>query len=175
MTRFVDPVSQPCNNCPFRRKSMPGWLGAGSPESFIDCMQRDEPLPCHQTVDYDDEHWLAKWMLQRDSKMKMCAGALVFMRNKLQNNPFAKVEKDHENIFSNSVEFVRHHREASTHSWKEEDQEPTAHMHRKIIAEAAEKMGKPIIDFAARSGRRDERLKNIPLQNIPIKKRNKSR
>lgn len=33
---------------------MPGWLGAGSPESFLDCMQRDEPLPCHQTIDYDD-------------------------------------------------------------------------------------------------------------------------
>lgn len=26
MTDYKQPVSKPCNDCPFRRASMPGWL-----------------------------------------------------------------------------------------------------------------------------------------------------
>src|SRR5271154_2443844 len=110
---YVEPVKKPCSQCPFRRKSMPGWLGNSSPEGFIDCIQRDEPLPCHQTIDYDDPRWLSKWIEQQGAG-KMCAGALVFMANKVQrphDREFPTMPKDPANVFSNSVEFVRHHRE----------------------------------------------------------------
>lgn len=158
MPKFVEPVSTVCNDCPFRRKAMAGWLGGSSPEGFIDCMQRDEPLPCHQTIDYNDEHWLAKWMLQRNTG-KMCAGALTFMANKLQHHPFTKMEKDHENIFSNTIEFVRYHREAAVRSWDDDEQNEGAQFHRQLIASSAERMGQPIIDF----------------KNKKTKKRSKSR
>lgn len=144
MVTFVDPVPKPCSDCPFRRKSMPGWLGAGSPESFIDCMQRDEPLPCHQTIDYDNPHWLVEWMHQKNGRM--CAGALIFMANKLQRHPFQKMDKDYENVFSNTLEFVRHHRESAVHSWDDDEQNEGAQLHRKLIADAAERMGQPIVD-----------------------------
>lgn len=154
--KFVDPVQKPCNDCPFRRKAMPGWLGAGSPESFIDCMQRDEPLPCHQTIDYEDPKWLTKWMQQRNTG-KMCAGALTFMANKLQHHPFEKMPKDHENVFSNSLEFVRHHREAAVHSWDEETQNAGAQMHRDIVASAAKQMGQPIVDFKNKKSKKTKK------------------
>lgn len=141
---YVDPVPKPCNDCPFRRKAMPGWLGASSPEGFIDCMQRNEPLPCHQTIDYDgDPNWQVKWMQQRNTG-KMCAGALIFLANKLQRHPFKELPKDHENVFSNSLEFVRYHREAPVHSWDEDDQNDGAKMHRHLIADAAKRLGVPI-------------------------------
>jgi hypothetical protein len=130
---------------------MPGWLGAGSPESFIDCMQRDEPLPCHQTIDYDNPHWLVEWMHQKNGNM--CAGALIFLANKLQHHPFQKMAKDHENVFSNSVEFVRYHREAAVHSWDDEEQNEGAQLHRRLIADAAKRMGQPIVDFKNRKAR----------------------
>ncbi len=155
MTTYRPPVAKVCNDCPFRRKAMPGWLGAGSPESFIDCMQRDEPLPCHQTIDYDDPHWLAKWMKQREGNM--CAGALTFMANKIQrpHDPsFPTADKDHENVFSNSVEFVRYHREAAVHSWNDDEQNDGAQMHRELIAEAATRIGQPIGDFKNRKSRK---------------------
>lgn len=145
MSDFVDPVPRPCSDCPFRRKAVPGWLGHSSPEGFIDCMQRDEPLPCHQTIDYEDKHWLSKWMAQESGKM--CAGALIFMANKLQRHPFKRMDKDPVNVFTNSLEFVRHHREATVHSWNDDDQNPGAQMHRMIVADAAKKMGQPIVDF----------------------------
>ncbi len=131
---------------------MPGWLGEGSPESFIDCMQRDEPLPCHQTIDYENPHWLVEWMHQKSGNM--CAGVLIFMANKLQHHPFQKMAKDHENVFSNTLEFVRYHREAGVHSWNEEEQNDGAKMHRRIVADAAEQMGQPIVDFKERKMRR---------------------
>ena len=149
MSQYRPPVAKPCSDCPFRRKAMPGWLGASSPEGFIDCMQRDEPLPCHQTIDYDDNpHWLVEWMHQKTGNM--CAGALIFLANKLQHHPFEKMAKDPENVFSNSVEFVRYHREAAVHSWDDDEQNAGAQLHRQIIADAAKRMGQPIVDFKNR-------------------------
>lgn len=154
MSQYRSPVAKPCSDCPFRRKAMPGWLGAGSPESFIDCMQRDEPLPCHQTIDYDNPHWLVEWMHQKNGNA--CAGSLIFMANKLQrpHTPgFPTMEPDHETVFSNTVEFVRYHREAGVHSWDDDEQNDGAQMHRELIADAATRMGQPIVDFKNRKRR----------------------
>jgi len=126
---------------------MPGWLGAGSPESFIDCMNRDEPLPCHQTIDYDDPDWLVKWSAQEDGSM--CAGALIFMANKMQRprtRGFPTLPPDKVAVFSNTVEFVRHHREAGTHSWDDDAQNEGAKLQRELVRRGAEAAGQPIVD-----------------------------
>lgn len=154
MTQYRDPVAKPCSDCPFRRKSIPGWLGRSSPEGFLDCMQRNEPLPCHQTIDYEDPDWLVKWTEQGDDTGSMCAGALIFLANKLQRHPFKKLPKDTELVFANSLEFVRHHRESPVRSWDDKDMTSAEYMHRKVIADAAEKMGQPIIDFKQRAERK---------------------
>lgn len=151
MSKYRPPVAKSCSACPFRREAMPGWLGAGSPESFIDCMQHDEPLPCHQTIDYDNPHWLVEWVHQKNGSM--CAGSLIFMANKLQrpHTPgFPTMPPDHENVFSNTVEFVRYHREAGVHSWDDDEQNEGAQMHRELIADAAKRIGQPIVDFKTR-------------------------
>lgn len=151
MSQYRPPVAKPCSDCPFRRKAMPGWLGASSPEGFIDCMERDEPLPCHQTIDYDnDPDWLLRWVRQGEDTGNMCAGALIFMANKVQQHPFQRMPKDHESVFSNTIEFVRYHREAGAHSWSEDGQSAGAQMRRELIADAAKRMGQPIVDFKNR-------------------------
>lgn len=160
--KFVEPMTKVCNDCPFRRKSMAGWLGGSSPEGFIDCMQRDEPLPCHQTIDYDDPDWLVKWMEQEDTG-KMCAGSLVFMANKLQRphaKDFPTLPRDLENVFSNSVEFTRHHRESATWSWDDEDMSEGAQLHHELIKRAAESMGNPIIDHGQKTKKKTTNKRN---------------
>jgi hypothetical protein len=147
---------------------MPGWLGAGSPESFIDCMNRDEPLPCHQTIDYDDPDWLAKWSAQETGSM--CAGALIFMANKMQRprtRGFPTLPQDETVVFANTLEFVRHHREAGVHSWDDAAQNEGALMQREMIRRGAEAAGQPIVDYASRSGRQPPH--DPPLQNIPVR------
>ncbi len=180
VSAYRPPTSKPCSDCPFRRASMPGWLGAGSPESFIDCMQRDEPLPCHQTIDYDDPAWLEKWSAQENGSM--CAGALIFMANRAQRpraREFPTMPPDKVAVFSNSVEFVRHHREAAVRSWDDDEQNEGAQLHRELVKRAAVIGGHPIVDLKNKAGdeprsvtgrRRDDR---VPLQNIPIRKTKK--
>lgn len=162
MTTYRAPTKQPCSDCPFRRKSMPGWLGAGSPESFLDCIQRDEPLPCHQTIDYDDPAWLEKWTAQEGGSM--CAGALVFMANKLQRpktRGFPTMPPDKDQVFANSLEFVRHHREASVRSWNDDDQNDGAKLQRELVRRGAEARGQPIVDFKNKAKKtRDLRKKS---------------
>ncbi len=128
---------------------MPGWLGAGSPESFLDCIQRDEPLPCHQTIDYTNPYWLEEWSAQKNGSM--CAGALVFMANKMQrprNSQFPTMLPDKADVFANSLEFVRHHREAAVRSWDEDPDNEGAQLQRELISRAAKAIGQPIVDFA---------------------------
>jgi len=152
---YADPTKKPCSDCPFRRASAPGWLGAGSPESFLDCIQRGEPLPCHQTIDYEDPDWLRKWSAQGgESDGRMCSGFLIFMANKMQaprDKNFPRLPPDQAAVFSTSIEFVRHHREAAVRSWSDEEQADGALIHREIVKNAAERMGEPIVDF--RDGR----------------------
>lgn len=101
---------KPCNDCPFRRKSMPGWLGDDTPENFIATTMSDYPMPCHQTIDYSDPDWKRLW--ERVATGKLCGGALIFFANisKLSRWPDRpRLPADKENIFASPAEFIAHH------------------------------------------------------------------
>lgn len=100
-------LKSPCDQCPFRRKSIPGWLGADTPENFIETTMADYPMPCHSTVDYEDPGWF-----ENLDEAQACAGALVFFANlcKLSRDPKRpKLPADHEWVFSRPEEFLEHH------------------------------------------------------------------
>jgi len=124
MPRFRPATKEPCNACPFRTQALAGWLGAGSPESFIECIQREEPLPCHKTIDYTDPHWKEKWL---DGKTgKTCAGSLILMANmcKLPRDPtFPQMPPSTRNVFATPRAFISYHRAASTQSWRDDGEE----------------------------------------------------
>lgn len=112
----------PCNACPFRRKAMPGWLGRGTPQSFIIEISLEQPLPCHLTIDYEDKSWLAKWQNQRIGMV--CAGSLIMGANmaKLPRDPqFPRMKPDHDLVFSSPHEFIAFHENASVRSWESSD------------------------------------------------------
>jgi len=97
---------------------MQGWLGAGTPESFIECIQHEELLPCHQTLDYEDKQWKEKWVSGEVGRA--CRGALVLMRNmsKLPRDPnFPRVDRDDDTVFSHPREFLAYHHAADVKSW----------------------------------------------------------
>lgn len=119
MTDYRPPTKQPCNDCPFRKKAMPGWLGEATPESFIECIQREQPLPCHQTIDYGDPAWKEKWISSEIGNT--CAGALILSSNmgKLpRDRAFPRMPSDRENVFATSFEFLEYHNNAPVKSWE---------------------------------------------------------
>ena len=101
------PCKKPCKACPFRRQSLPGWLGAASTEQFAQTVMADMPMPCHSTVDYDDPDWR-----EGLHKARYCRGALTLFANqcKLSRDPERpRVPADREEVFGHIGEFVEHH------------------------------------------------------------------
>ncbi len=48
---------RPCKECPWRRKSARGWLGADNPQGFLSTTLADTRMPCHMAVNYEREDW----------------------------------------------------------------------------------------------------------------------
>jgi hypothetical protein len=82
--------TKPCGQCPWRRASAPGWLGASTTLEFLFQAEHEPKMPCHATIDYEDEHW-------QDTAD---AETAAFVRT---------VEPDRENVFGMHFEFVSHH------------------------------------------------------------------
>lgn len=118
-TTYRPHCKKPCNECPFRRIAMPGWLGSNTPQSFIIDISYERPLPCHTSINYEDPRWKRQW--ERGEIGNICAGSLILMRNmsKLPRDPnFPRLPADHKLVFSNPHEFIEHHEAAKIRSWE---------------------------------------------------------
>lgn len=101
----------PCIECPFRRKSAPGWLGADTPEGFIATSEAEFRMPCHMHVDYEDDNWE-----ELAAEAPQCAGRAIHFKNrcKMPRNPeiaglVREVERNVEDVFMFPQEFIDHH------------------------------------------------------------------
>ena len=110
---------KPCPECPFRRTSMPGYLGEAShdPKGFVgQHWHSATPLPCHMTVDWEDDNTQG-----RAERAPLCAGLLIMAKNCAKSFLHPEVEAARKNVERDTVEFfgwmhefVDHHSEAPT-------------------------------------------------------------
>lgn len=106
-------IKTPCQQCPFRKLSLPGYLGSYTPETVIQHLNFEIPFLCHthveKTVGYEDPKWDEKVEPQH------CAGALIFTRNMCKLPRDAKHAaavrdvKDCPEVFENIPDFMKHH------------------------------------------------------------------
>lgn len=101
-----------CKECPFKRESLPGYLGDCSyePERFLDGLQ-NHVMPCHMSINWD---------AITESKIKYktpCKGSLIYLKNIMVlpvNKEYAalrnSVEPD-ETIFKTRAEFIKYHKD----------------------------------------------------------------
>src|ERR1700704_3430623 len=70
---------KPCKECPFRKTSLPGWLGTLSnhPSEFLAAGEYNI-MPCHMKVDYDKAQE-RKMIVKGENNP--CIGALSFFEN----------------------------------------------------------------------------------------------
>ena len=95
------PAKTPCNDCPWRRKSLPGWLGPHDASVWLALAHSDQPIACHLTLVEDD-----------DSDARHCAGADVYRSNVLKRPRVLDHEQlpvDRETVFARPDEFRVHH------------------------------------------------------------------
>lgn len=96
----------PCRECPFKRNSANGWLGASNPGEFLALADSPQRTPCHMHVNYEEDGWKEK-----AAAAPQCVGRSVFLANrgKLAGPQVLKAPKDPVNVFARPHEFVAHH------------------------------------------------------------------
>jgi hypothetical protein len=98
-----------CTECPWDRKSAPGWLGPLSIEEWVTLAHGEQPIACHMTITETDEHDEGDWA---HPQMRQCRGAAIYRANvgKMPRRPdIARLPADRERVFVWD-EFAEHHR-----------------------------------------------------------------
>lgn len=78
-----DNLNRPCADCPWRRSSTPGWLGASSAKEFVYRADKQSPMECHMTVDYSQPNW--KDDIEAAAEVSYCRGAAQYLVNSWSN------------------------------------------------------------------------------------------
>lgn len=101
--------SKQCNECPFRKDSIRGWLADYTPSHLHLLVMSEQPFPCHKTHDETLE-------LSEAHKYPLCKGALAYMKKsgKSPRNPELKklVQEVDADTLENTLglkEFFEHH------------------------------------------------------------------
>ncbi len=88
----------PCDDCPWRRTSLAGWLGAHSPEEWLADVRSRGRLDCHTLKKKKGEQW-------------QCAGAAIFRANILMVPMPGQLKlPKSDQVFDKDAEFLAHHK-----------------------------------------------------------------
>lgn len=104
-------LKEPCRECPFRRKSAPGWLGPWTPRELLVYLNSNA-FPCHKTIVSERPNDV--------DRQSACAGAAMFLNNKLAISRNRDMQRSqlmvkrfakqlHSTVFSTDDEFLKHH------------------------------------------------------------------
>lgn len=101
--------AKPCNDCPWRRASAPGWLGPMGPLDWLRAADSDLPIACHQTIVTEGDSKTGEW---DHPDIRQCQGAATFRANTFKEPRNAEVAcgpSDRDSVFASKQEFYEHH------------------------------------------------------------------
>lgn len=113
--------TEPCAQCPLRKRCAAGWLGSYTPELIVEQIRLEVPFPCHMTINYEDPEWRLSIFIE-DTKVQACAGYLIMMRKmaKLPRDPEVlahceRLDRQHPAVFDNHFKFIEYHKGKNYH------------------------------------------------------------
>jgi hypothetical protein len=113
---WLPPTGNPCKECPFKVKSLPGYLGEHTCGEFIERWYYEHPMECHTTVHYTvPEEELVKQLTKKGTQVRWCSGALIMMKNECKrprDKKMAKLVDQMETsdlVLANRSAFIAHH------------------------------------------------------------------
>lgn len=110
MADLPEVTKKPYNDCPWRRRSLAGWLGPFDAEEWVLLAASEEPIACHQTIEIEGE-----W---DTPNIRQCAGAARYRANTFKSPRDKKVAvgpRDRE-VFGRGTEFIAHHTKERDHA-----------------------------------------------------------
>ena len=84
----------PCSDCPWRRKSLAGWLGSATREEWIGDAHGEARIECHTLIG------------------AQCAGAAIYRTNVCKTPKYPELlvlPADKVKVFATPMEFLEHH------------------------------------------------------------------
>jgi hypothetical protein len=88
-------ITKACEDCPMRRKALPGWLADMTPAEYCNMLHSETHIECHTKL--------------CDGEPVLCAGAAIYRANVAKSSPDLKLPADRELVFASPIEFMRHH------------------------------------------------------------------
>ena len=110
--------TKPCDQCPFRRTALTGWLGGLTPDEFRWLANADTYMPCHKAaakqggVDYSHP----------DKSIPQCAGRAIYWANQCKSprdKTLLMLPKDVKTVFNWPHEFLAHHKSSPLYNEKD--------------------------------------------------------
>jgi hypothetical protein len=105
-----------CNECPFTKTSLAGWLADYTPQDLHTLVMSERPFPCHMTHKED----MLSWEDAGTEKYPLCMGALKYMkkagklpRNKDLMDAMKDISRDDLDNILSLREFFEHHKVAN--------------------------------------------------------------
>jgi len=104
------PCGKPCKECPWRRESVPGWLGPHPAKDWVALAHSDAQIACHLTIPEDTPEDGSDL-----DQMTTCSGAAIFRANvckaprTLRGLDDYRLEADREAVFGWNDQFLEHH------------------------------------------------------------------
>jgi hypothetical protein len=98
---------KPCRECPFRRASSPGYLGASEPLDFVKLAASETRMPCHLRVDYDRKDWEAQ-----AATAPQCVGRAILTANTCtlpRSGDLLTAKPNRSEVFTHPLEMLEHH------------------------------------------------------------------
>lgn len=93
-------LKKPCSDCPFRKDSLPGWLGGAHPEEYLLLATGEIIIDCHVHK-------------RGNNRRPQCAGAAIF-RSHIAKNPrnpsILVLPPDKQTVLEGFREFLTHHK-----------------------------------------------------------------
>ena len=118
-------LKQPCVECPFRKKHLPGWLGPWTtPGEIVRHIHGDGLFPCHRTIKDKNP----------EAEMQVCAGASIHMNRAIKRSRNADHARHQaklkdappevvDSVFNWPQEFIDHHEQDIGEWMKKKEQE----------------------------------------------------
>lgn len=96
----------PCKECPFRRTSAPGYLGASNPMEFLETSETGQKMPCHMTIDYEDKFAVLQDQIDESPH---CVGRAMHFANRAKLGSCVPNMYKNADVFNRPQEFLDHH------------------------------------------------------------------
>lgn len=109
MSEYPPPTPKPCNDCPWRKIAIPGWLGPYPAERWLEIAHGESPVACHQTITEVNDEGVGMW---DHPAMRQCRGVAIFREHVCKSPRHPDIETgptDPDNVFVTNAEFMEYH------------------------------------------------------------------